>query len=58
MPGGAEWNYDHDSAGNLTSINDPVGGQTPFDYDALNRLTGSTDPRESTWTYAWLWPTT
>lgn len=46
-------NYRHDEAGNLTRIEDPMGGTTTMTYDAVNRVTSRTLPNGVTTEYGY-----
>jgi YD repeat-containing protein len=43
QPGAAKWEFGRDSAGSLTSVKDPEGGEREYEYDGKNRLTHFTD---------------
>jgi YD repeat-containing protein len=44
-PGGAEWSYTYDLAGNRRKAKDPDLGEWSYVYDKANRLTTQTDAR-------------
>ena len=48
-----ESTYTYNSAGQVTSVTDPMGGVTGYEYDNLNRLTAVVSPVQTKTEYTY-----